>query len=254
MADRVFGWRQVALVLASNESAQLLDSLGIAVDEKAVRAWARGLLSGVEDFWEVYEVDPDGGVAAETIEAELAGLVPEAVMDALRDGAILFARPIDGDLDDWAKVIFSLRYQHRREVPLPKTRLRAELRAVVMSHVERAERDAKPESPWVEGHAEDEWVVAFAERHGVSPFDVASSWADLRQTYAVVRALNETLRPADRDELEAWAQSELYSDPRPAIWPPAPQLRLVDAAAVGWRHVTSSYLVKPPPTSPEGTG
>jgi hypothetical protein len=109
---------------------------------------------------------------------------------------------------------------------------------VVMSHVERVERDAKPTRPWVEGEAEDEWVVAFGYRHGVWPSDLAESWIELRQTYAVIRALNETLVPADREEFEAWAQSELYSDPRPSHWPLAPALRLADAAAPGWRHVT----------------
>jgi hypothetical protein len=240
MADRVSGWRKVALVLASNESPRHLDSLGIAVEPKAVRAWARTLLGGVEDFWEVYDVDPDGGAAAQAIEAELATLVPEAAMDALRDGAILFARPSEGDLNDWSRAIYSLRHQDMPELTVTKTPLREDLRAVVMSHVERVERDAKPAIPWVEGEAEDEWVVAFGHRHGVWPSDLAESWIELRQTHAVIRALNETLVPADREEFEAWAQSDLYSDPRPAHWPLAPALRLADAAAPGWRHVTLS--------------
>lgn len=238
MADRVSGWRKVALVLASNESPRHLDSLGIAVEPRAVRAWARRLLGGMEDFWEVYDVDPDRGAAAQTIEAELATLVPEPAMDALRNGAILFARPIDGDLDDWSRAIYSLRHQDIPERTVTKTPLREDLRAVVMSHVERVEREENAPAPWLEGQAEDDWVVTFGHRHGVWPSDLAESWIELRRTHAVVRALHETLVPTDRQEFEAWAQSELYSDPRPSHWPPAPHLRLAEAAAHGWRHVT----------------
>lgn len=240
MSDRVSGWRKVALVLASNESSRHLDSLGIAAEPKAVRAWARRLLDGLEDFWEVYDVDPDGGAAAQAIEAELATLVPEPAMAALREGAILFARPIDGDLEDWSRAIYSLRHQNMPERTVTKMPLREDLRAVVMSHVDRVERDANAQIPWVEGEAEDEWVVTFGQRHSVWPSDLAESWIELRQTHAVVRALHETFTPADREEFEAWAKSELYSDPRPSHWPPAPHLRLADAAAPGWRQVTLS--------------
>lgn len=241
MADRVFGWRNVALVLASSQSCELLDVLGIAVDEPRVRAWARKLLSAVDDFFEVYDVDPLGGFAAHEIETELARLVPDEAMDALRDGAMLFARPLEGDLDAWSRAFFALRYQDDADVPLPKTPLRDDLRAIVMAQVEVARqriRSVDSSRSIALDAAEDGWVVTFAERHEVWPSQLAAAWADNRRTFTVVRALDMALAPTDRDDLEAWAHAELDPDPDPSNRVPALRLRLAASAVPGWHGVT----------------
>lgn len=219
----------------------MLEILGIAVDEPKVRAWARRLLSAVDDFFEVYEVDPFGGFAANTIETELAGLVSDEAMEALRDGAMLFARPLDGDLDAWSKAFFALRYQDDADVPLPKTPLRDDLRAIVMAQVEVARqriRSVDSSRSIALDAAEDRWIVTFAERHDVWPSQLAAAWTDSRRTYAVVRALDLVLAPADRHDLEAWASTELDSDPDPSNREPALRLRLAASAVPGWHHVT----------------
>jgi hypothetical protein len=239
MADRVYAWRQVAVVLASSDSARLLRSLGINRVEDRVRAWARGLLDPVEDLYEVYANDPDGGVAAARIEAELAALVPTAVFDELREGAILFARPIDDDLDDWSKVFSTLPFQDDPAVPVPGRPLRDDLRSLVLAHLERA-LPSGPVPVLAEEQAEDAWVVAFAERHGRWPFEQAYGWAELRRTLRAVRELDATLGPSDREALEAWAQAERDSGSRPSDWRAAPRMRLADAAVRGWHHMTSA--------------
>ena len=226
MTDRVFGWRNVALVLASAGHAELLDYLGVKAVEPAARDWARRQLDVVEDFFEVYDTDPDGGAAADDIETELGRLVGPSALVALREGAQLISRPIDGELDDWAKVLFALSYQDAPDVPLPRHRIRDDLRARVLeisSGVTDPGEVANPPVP-------DEWEVSFARRHGIWSADVARSWAELRLTREIASRLTEKLRPQEREELEAWAQAEMYGGPRPPNLPPVPHLSLARAA------------------------
>lgn len=235
MSDRVFGWRRVGAVLASSQNARLLAPFGIDAPEAGVRHWARRLLDDVDDFYEVYDVDPDEGAAAETLEAQLAALVPGATLGALREGAMLFTRTDEGDLDDWTKVFLALRWQDKLRWPSPKARLRADLRTVVISLVDACEING----PWQVDDPdsdEDEWVVGFAGRHGVWPIEIASYWAALAQTGAAVREVYEALSPADREELETWGQIQQYSGRRPPA-PPAPILRLGNAVRRGWADV-----------------
>jgi hypothetical protein len=226
MADRVFGWRKVALVLASAGHAELLDYLGVQAVEPAARDWARRQLDVVEDFYEVFDTDPDGGAAADALEDALGRLVDPSVLVALREGALLFSRPIDGDLDDWTKVLFGLSYQDTPDVPLPRHPLRDDLRARVLeisSGIADPGAVANPPVP-------DEWEVSFARRHGIWSADVARDWAELRRMREIASRLTQKLRPQEREEFEGWAQAEMYSDPRPPNWPPAPHLSLARAA------------------------
>jgi hypothetical protein len=232
----VFGWRKVALVLASVRSVDLLAEIGVPSPAPNARSWARNLLDEVEDFYEGYETDPDGGAAADKIEAELAGLVDPAVLPSLRDGAQLFSRPIDGDLHDWTKVFDALVWQDHPDNPLPRIPMREELRAKVLEAAEAPRPvELKPSLPQA---VEDEWEVSFADRHDVWAFEISSSWIELRRTWSVTRALLEVLTPAERDELEAWAQRMLYSDPRPEHWREAPRMSLARAARILEPHVT----------------
>lgn len=231
MTDRVFGWRRVALVLASARSADLLASVGITYEDGNARSWARTLLDGIDDFFEVYDTDPDGGVAAREIEDQLTHLVGPDVLAALREGAQLLSRPIDGDLDDWSNVIGSLTYQDKAEIPLPRVPLREALRAKVLSIAAEADVGLREFRAGSEQPTEDSWEVAFADQQSVWAFETAAHWAELRRTHIAARLLLAALPLTEREELEAWAQAELYSDPRPSNWPPAPQLNLATAAA-----------------------
>ena len=171
MSDRVFGWRRVALVVASARSGDLLTEVAVPSQATKARAWARHLLDDVEDFYEVYETDPDGGAAADAIEADVAHLVGPGVLRSLRDGAELFSRPIDGDLDDWSKVFFALQWQDHPDNPLPRIPIREKLRSKVLNAAEAGRRgDLKQCAPRA---IEVEWEVSFAGRHDVWAAEIA---------------------------------------------------------------------------------
>lgn len=243
MTDRMHGWRQVAYVLASADNERLLATLRIAVPVERARSWGRHVLRDIEDLFEIYDIDPDGGAAAEALEADLAAFVSPEALDALRDGAMLFARPIDGDLDDWSKAFFVLGSQDKQRWLTPKARLRPDLRELVLSFEAQVDDPDDFVDRSVYEQAEDPWIVAFAQTHGFWPFEIADSWAALRQTLAAVRALHLTLTPADREEFETWSQIVLYPGMRRRNWPPAPRLRLAYAAAPGW-HINGPELVE----------
>ncbi len=226
MTDRLYGWRNVVLVLAGSRSDELLSALGIAAVGSDVREWARKYLDRVQSFYEVYDIDPDGGAAARTVEGDLANLVEPAVLDALRDGADLLSRPIDGDLDDWSKAFFALRYQDDPDVPIPGTRIPDPL----LSQFKAAEMEAGPAWLSVGEGPYDDWEREFGRVDDVWADTTAQSWAHLRRTRALVRRLAEILAPDDRAAFDAWAQAELYSDPRPATWPRPPHLSLAHSA------------------------
>jgi hypothetical protein len=227
MSDRVFAWRHVALVLASQANEELLGYVGLAGTGDEVRIWARRLLDSVDDFYEVYPSDPDGGVAADAIEASLAILVDPQTLAKLRDGAELLARPIDGDLDEWSKVLSMLPHQDDPEIPVPRWPLREPLRATVMRIAEGVPRSG-PDSEF--GLPHDEWERWFGDRHDSWPEDIAHMWADLILTREVARRLLAALSADEVAELEAWADAEMTSDPRQPLAPVAPSLTLATAA------------------------
>jgi hypothetical protein len=106
--------------------------------------------------------------------------------------------------------------------------VRQELRAKVLTAVELPNSG---EATLARAQAvEDGWEVAFAGRHKVWASAIADSWLALRRTWYATRRLLEILTPAERDELEAWAQRTLYQEPRPEQWPPVPRMNLAHAA------------------------
>jgi hypothetical protein len=249
VSDRVFGWRRVALVLASARSEDLFTELGMPSFAPNARSWARHLLDQVKDFYEVYETDPDGGAVADAIEADLAQLFSPAVLPSLREGAELFSRPIDGDLDDWSKVFLDLQWQDHPDNPFPRIPMREELRSKVL----KAVGDPDPGEVWQPPPQaiEDEWDVSFADRHDVWAAEIANQWSELRWTWTVARRLLELLTPTERDELEAWAQQMLYSGPRPEPWPPAPRMDLAHAARNSGMTFGDPADDHPPPRAAE---
>jgi hypothetical protein len=230
MSDRVFAWRHVALVLASHANEGLLGHVGVAGPGDEVRSWARRLLDPVEDFYEVYETDPDAGAAADAIDASLANLVDPVAITRLRDGAELMARPIDGDLDDWSKVLSMLPYQDDPDIPIPRQPLREPLRETVMGIAAGIPRTGAGSPP---GPPHDDWERSFGDRHGVWPEDIASRWADLLRTREAAGRLMALLSADEVRELEAWADAEVKPDSPNPLAPSAPLLSLATAARHG---------------------
>jgi hypothetical protein len=232
MADRtVFGWRRVARILASERDAELLQAMGIPKPTGATRIWARKLLDDTEDFWEVYDVEPDGGAAARAIEAELHALAGDASMSGLTEACEVFSRPLDDseNLDHWVMLLDVLTGSNgwldgpvvAPPVGLPD-RVRAALPDAGWPRTDRI-RTRPPES------IKDDWEFGFWRETQVDAELLADEVLEARFAERVLGHLARVLDPDDQAALVAWANTEdeaRQGEPRPAIWPPKVPLAL----------------------------
>jgi len=223
MADRtVFGWRRVARILASARDAELLTAMGIPLPTGPTRAWARRLLDGVEDFWEVYEVEPDDGAAARQIEAELRPLAGDASTAGLAEACEIFSRSLDDreNLSHWVMLLDELTSREDGLLAAPPVGLPERVRVVVADaawprtdHI----RTRPPES------IKDDWEFGFWRETQVEAEALADEVVESRFIERVLAHLAGALSAKEQSDLVAWAIAEddaRQGEPRPAIWPP----------------------------------
>jgi hypothetical protein len=226
MADRtMFGWRRVARILASDREREILKALGIPRPTRGTQAWARDLLDSVDDFYEVWDVEPDGGRAARSLERELGDLAGPSAMAGLVEAAKVLSRPLSDSepLGFWGMLFDLVLRDERMRVDLPAG-LAARVRAVL-------ESQGWPASPQIEmrssGPIEDEWEAEFSVEHDeLEPGLFANEVVDIPRTERTLLALFEALGEDDRAALERWANAEAEAraggprSPSPGIvWP-----------------------------------
>ncbi|HEV8490174.1 MAG TPA: hypothetical protein VGQ58_10345 [Candidatus Limnocylindrales bacterium] len=222
MAERTtFGWRRVARILAYERDTDLLDAMGIPKPTGATRPWARKLLDEAEDFWEVYDVEPDGGEATRRLEAELSPIAGEAAMSGLIDACEVFSRPLDDreSLDHWTMLVDEI-WRELELLVAPAGGLPARVRAVLAEV-------GWPHSPQIRlrppEDINDDWEFGFWRETQVDAEQLADEVIETRHTERVLARLAEALTPEERANLVAWANAEdnaRQGEPRPAIWPP----------------------------------
>ena len=227
MSDRMFGLRRLAALLASSHDSELLAALGVAEPPAGTRQWARDLLDGVEDFWEVYDADPDGGARADGLEAELRDVAGPCAPALIRAG-LLASRTSEGDLREWLDAFDLMTLERPTKEPLDRA-LRDRVEAVV------EEAGGWP-AGWrlvPSGAKTDRWEDNFAARDGFELGDTATTVVDLVHVYRLVQALHASLSADEQRAFEAWANAEIAAyQPvaRPTHWPPPVLLNLATAA------------------------
>jgi hypothetical protein len=229
MADRtVFGWRRVARILASQRDVALLEAMEIPKPTGATQAWARRLLDDVEDLWEVYDVEPDGGEGARAIEAELRALAGDASMVGLAEACEVFSRPLDDreNFDHWVMLLDTLTGGNGRPVVSPPVGMSDRITSALLDagwpRTDRI-RTRPPESIM------DDWEFSFWRETQVDAELLADEVLETRFVERVLAHLSLVLDSEERAALVAWANTEddaRQGEPRPAVWPPKVPLAL----------------------------
>ena len=224
----VFGWRRVARILASERDAELLTAVGIPLPTGPTRVWARRLLDGVEDFWEVYDVEPDGGAAARRIEAELQPLAGDASMAGLTEACEIFSRSSDDsdNVSHWVMLLDALTGRQDEPLVTPPAGMPERVRAVLAdAGWPRTDRiRARPP-----GSIRDDWEFGFWRETRVDPEVLADEVVETRFIERVLAHIAQALTAAERSDLVAWANAEdgaRQREPHTASWPPKEPLTL----------------------------
>jgi hypothetical protein len=224
----VFGWWNVARILASDRDAELLNAMSITPPTGPTRSWARTLLDGVDDFWEVYEGgDPDGGIAARQIEADLRAIAGAASMVGLVDACEVFSLSVDQkqNIQFWGMLIEEVVSRPHTTVVPPPVEL-PELVADALADVEWPRPDRIRSRPF---RTTDEWEAAITERIDIDVELLADEVLELRFNEGILRHLAGRLTSTQQAALIEWANAEVVArqgEPRPANWPPREPLAL----------------------------
>jgi hypothetical protein len=217
------GWRQVAVILASERDGELLAAMGIELPRGDTRPWARHLLDAVDDFYEVYDVEPDGGVAVQKLEAELEQVCGPSTMVGLVEAAIILSRSVDEQeiLGRWAMVLDLLWHDQPTLVEVPDA-LPARVRPVL-------EAERWPASPWLPSRrpemVKDAWERDFLSgRPELEPDLIASRVMEHLRTERVLQRIAATLTADERAALVSWGNREAEAQ---AGGPPPPSPGIV---------------------------